>query len=137
MQIARILTDCEDGFLNGQRNLIMDRDSKFCASFRAFLKNEDTEPLRLPPRSPNLNAYLERFMKSIKSKCLEKMIFFGEKSLRKAVQEFLRHYHEERNHQGLDNQLIEPTSNVVRLDKPVQKRKRLGGILNHYYREAA
>ena len=136
-QIARNLTDCEDGFLNGQRYLIMDRDSKFCASFRAFLRNENTEPVRLPSRSPNLNAYLERFMKSIKSECLQKMIFFGEQSLRKAVQEFVRHYHEERNHQGLENKIIDPGDEVEQVAGNIECHERLGGILRYYYRDAA
>ena len=136
-QIARNLTDYKDGFLKGQRYLIMDRDRKFCASFRAFLKNEDTQPLRLPSRSPNLNAYLERFMKSIKSECLRKMIFFGEQSLRKAVQEFLRHYHEERNHQGLENKIIDPGDEVEQVAGNIVCHERLGGILRYYYRDAA
>ena len=136
MQIARNMMDCEDGFLNSQRYLIMDRDSKFCASFRAFLKNEDTQPLRLPPRSPNLNSYLERFMKSIKSECLEKMIF-GEQSLRKAVQEFLIHYHQERNYQGLENKILERADEVGRGEGEIQCRERLGGLLRYYHRQAA
>ena len=79
-QVARELTNCEDGFLNDKRYLIMDRDAIFCESFRAFLKNEEITSVRLPPKSPNLNAYLERFMRSIKEEALERMIFFGEKS---------------------------------------------------------
>ena len=82
-QIARELTNFEDGFLNGKRYLIMDRDAKFCASFRDILDGEDVEPLRLPPQSPNLNAHLERFFGSLKTECLSRMIFFGERSLRR------------------------------------------------------
>jgi len=107
-QIARNLTDAEDGFLNGKRYLLMDRDTKFCQGFREILKDEDVKPLRLPPRSPNLNAHIERFMRSIKSEALNRMIFFGEKSLRHATNSFIRHYHEEQNHQGLGNEIIEP-----------------------------
>ena len=70
----------------------MDRDATFCESFRTMLKDEGIEPTRLPPRSPNLNAYVERFFRSLKSECLERMIFFGENSLRNAVREFLSHY---------------------------------------------
>ena len=93
--------------------------------------------MKLPPRSPNLNAYAERFVRSIKESCLERMIFFGEESLRSAIQNFVAHYHAERNHQGLANQLISPEA--VHLDNAgkVQRRQRLGGMLNYYYRAAA
>jgi hypothetical protein len=96
-----------------------------------------TDVIRLPHRSPNLNAYAERFVFSIKSECLERMIFFEESSLRRAVAEFVRHYHGEHNHQGLDNQLIEPDQAVGSRQGGVQCRQRLGGMLNYYYREAA
>ena len=79
-QTARELTAHDDGFLNGKKYMIMDRDGTFCQSFRTMLEDADIEPIRLPPRSPNLNAYLERFFRSLKSECLEKMIFFGERS---------------------------------------------------------
>ncbi len=80
-QTAGELTNHEDGFLNGKRYLIMDRDTKFCESFRAFLSNEDVEPVRLPPRSTNMNAHLERFFGSLKSECLDRRILFGEKAM--------------------------------------------------------
>jgi putative transposase len=99
MQIGRNLTDAFDGFLNGKRYVLMDRDGKFCPAFREILKYEDIKPLQLPPRSPNLNAHVERFHRSLKDECLNRMIFFGEKSLRSAVSTFLEHFHKERNHQ--------------------------------------
>jgi len=136
-QIARNPTDCEDGFLNGTRYLLMDRDGKFCAAFREIVKSEGARPLRLPPKSPNLNAHIERFMRSIKSECLAKMIFFGETSLRNAVRLYLMHYHTERNHQGLDNAIIKPGEEVGMAIGNVQCRERLGGLLHYYYREAA
>ena len=136
-QIARNLTDAEDGFLQGTRYLLMDRDDKFCPAFRDFLKNEGNEPVLLPPKSPNLNAYLERFMKSVKEECLFKMIFFGENSLRTAVDQYLHHYHQERNHQGLDNAIIQPEKEVSTRSGKVQCRERLGGMLRYYYRDAA
>ena len=136
-QVARELTNFDDGFLNGKHYLLMDRDGKFCPAFRDFLKNEGTEPLRLPPRSPNLNAHLERFMKSIKSECLEKMIFFGDHSLRRAVKEYLAHYHVERNHQGLSNRIIEPSDEVGQTDGVIACKQRLGGLLRYYHRQAA
>jgi transposase InsO family protein len=92
---------------------------------------------KLPPRSPNLNAYAERFVRTIKESCLERMIFFGETSLRKAIAEFVAHYHLERNHQGLGNRLIVPIGATGKTAETVQRRQRLGGMLNYYYREAA
>ena len=93
--------------------------------------------MKLPPRSPNLNAYAERFVRSIKQSCLERLILFGETSLRTAVQNFVVHYHSERNHQGLDNRLIQPEPNHLGNTGEVQRRERLGGLLNYYYRAAA
>ncbi len=137
MQIARNLTDPVDGFVSDKRFIIIDRDRKYCDAFQALLKNAGTEPLRLPPRSPNLNAWIERFVRSIKEECLSKMIFFGERSLRRAVTQYLAHYHAERNHQGLDNRLIDPSENVGDSTGDVQCRERLGGMLRYYYRQAA
>jgi transposase InsO family protein len=136
-QIARNLTASGDGFLEGKRYVLMDRDAKFTAAFRAILKGEGVRAVRLPPRSPNLNAHLERFLRSLKSECLHRMIFFGEAYLRRATIEFLAHYHGERNHQGLDNRLVESSEEIGRVSGPVQCRKRLGGMLRYYYREAA
>ena len=136
-QIARNLTDCEDGFLNDTDYLLMDRDGKFCPAFREIVKNQGTKPVRLPPKSPNLNAHIERFMRSIKSECLAKIIFFGEKSLRSAVGQYLVHYHTERNHQGLDNAIIQTGEEVGTATGNVRCRERLGGLLHYYYREAA
>jgi putative transposase len=137
MQIGRNLTDSVDGFLNGKRYVLMDRDGEFCPSFREILKNEDIEPVQLPARSPDLNAYIERFNRSLKEECLDRMIFFGEQSLRKAISTFLEHFHAERNHQGIGNQLIEPGGEVGLRDGDILCRQRLGGMLRYYYREAA
>jgi len=136
-QIARNLIDTEDGFLNGNRYLIMDRDTKFCEAFREILKDEGVKPLRLPPRSPNLNANLERFFRSLKEECLPRMIFFGESFLRRATKSFIRHHHKKRNHQGLANRIIEPDDEVEQKTGEIECRKRLGGILRYYYRDAA
>ena len=129
--------DREDGFLKGSRYLLLDRDTKFTEAFQRTLRESGVEPVLLPPRSPNLNAHLERFMRSIKDECLAKMIFFGESSLRNAVGQFLEHYHAERNHQGLENRLIDPGAEVARTSGTVQCRERLGGLLRYYYRDAA
>ena len=89
----------------------------------------------LPVRSPNLNAYAERFVKSIRMELLDKMIFLGEEHLRRTLSCYLAHYHQERNHQALENKLIEPEE--LRPEGRVCRRRRLGGMLNYYYREAA
>ena len=136
-QIARSATDPFDGFLLGTRYLIMDRDTIFTEEFRSYLKQEDVKPVRLPPRSPNLNAYAERFVRTIKETCLDRMIFFGEHSLRRAISEFVVYYHHERNHQGIGNRLIGPVSEIGATDGPVACRERLGGLLRYYYRDAA
>ena len=86
--------------------------------------------------SPNLNAYAERFVRSIKDECLDRMIFVGQGSLRRAVAEYMAHYHAERNHQGLENRLIVPAATVAN-DGKVHCHGRLGGTLNFYYRAAA
>ena len=106
--------------------LLLDRDTKFCP-LRGVLENTDTEVVLLPPRSPNLNAFIERYMRTMKSECLNKIIFFGENSLRRALKEFEEHYHTERNHQGLGNRLVEPARAVGGRDGEVICRERLGG----------
>jgi transposase InsO family protein len=137
LQVARNLTDAEGGFLRGKKYLLMDRDTKFSEAFRVILEQAGVEAVRLPARSPNLNPNLERFMRSIKEECLERMVLFGERSLQTAVANFLSHYHEERNHQGLGNRLIEPGEEVGRAAGEVVCRERLGGILRYYCRKAA
>jgi putative transposase len=102
-----------------------------------MLADAGVKSVKLPPHSPNLNAYAERFVRSIKESCLERMIFFGEGSLRKAVHEFTSHYHHERNHQGLGNRLIAPEAGHLENVGPVRRRRRLSGMLNYYYRQAA
>jgi transposase InsO family protein len=137
IQIARNLTDVDDGFLRGTRYLILDRDTKYSEAFRSFLVRDGIKIIRLPPRSPNLNAFAERFVRSIKEECLGRMIFFGQASLRHALQNYMAHYHTERNHQGLGNRLLQPVPVPALLNSPIKQRQRLGGMLNYYYREAA
>jgi putative transposase len=137
LQIARNVTDAEQGFPRRKRYLLMDRDSKFSETYRITLKGCGVEPVRLPPRSPNLNAYMERFMRAVKEECLGRMIFFGERSLREAAASFLDHFHRERNHQGIGNRLITPEAAVGRTDGEIECRERLGGMLRYHYRKAA
>ena len=131
----------EWGFLESRRYLIHDRDTKFTDSFRAMVKSSNVEPLKLPAQSPNLNAYAERWVKSVKDECLSKLILFGEASLHRALREYLVHYHAERNHQGKGNVLLHPvgTSHYPgRCTKEaVACRERLGELLKYYHREAA
>jgi transposase len=138
-QIARNVTMDEWGFLEGCRYLIHDRDTKFTDSFRAIVKSSHVEPLKLPARSPNLNAYAERWVKSVKEEALSKLILFGEASLMRVLSEYLVHYHVERNHQGKDNVLLFPTATQTknRVDGSVRCKERLGGLLKYYHREAA
>ena len=105
---------------------------------REFMEqNTDTEIVQLPSKSPNLNAYIERWFGSLKSECLSRMIFFSQKSLDKAVRQYVEHYHAERNHQGLANQLILPDENVETVAGRIECRDRLGGLLKYYHRSAA
>jgi transposase InsO family protein len=136
-QVARNLTDPFDGFLTAKRYVLMDRDSHFSSDFRRILKDADVQPVRLPARSPNLNSHLERFHLSLKSECLEKMIFFGERSLRRATHAYLDHFHCERNHQGLGNKILEPGQEVGQARGYIECRERLGGLLKYYHRVAA
>jgi len=136
-QVARNLTDACDGFLNGKAYMLHDRDPLFTDAFREILRSSGVEPLRLPARSPNLNSYAERWVRSAKEECLERMIFFSEAALWRAAQNFLEHYHRERNHQGLDNRLIASPIEKPSSIGPIECHQRLGGLLRFYHRSAA
>ena len=136
LQIARNITEKQSGALHAKRYVIIDRDAKYSAQFRRLIRDNGTKVIRLLPMSPNLNAYAERFVRSIKNECLNRMIFVGQASLRRAVAEYMSHYHAERNHQGLENRLIVVAATQAN-NGAVQRYPRLGGILNFYYRQAA
>ena len=136
-RIARNLTDAVDGFFLGECYLIHDRDPLYTTEFLSMLADVGVQSVKLPLRSPNLNAYAERSVRTIKESCLARMISFDKGSLRTAISEFLSHYHLERNHQGLENRLITPMDATIQIPGTVQRRQRLGGMLNYYYREAA
>ena len=136
-QIARNLTDAEEGFLHGMRYLLVDRDPLYNEGFRSLSGDEGVDVKRMPPKSPNLRPHAERFVRSIKEECLGRMILLGERHLRRAVREYALHYHTERNHQGLGNELIIGSGTTAAVTGPVACRERLGGLLRHYYREAA
>ena len=135
-QLARNLTDPVDGCLRSARYLIHDRDPLYTRVFGEILESSGVQPIRLPPKSPNLNAYAERFVRSIKEECLTRVVPLGERHLRCLVREYVAHYHRERNHQGLDNQLLQRPPPPVRPDADVRRRERLGGLLNFYHRAA-
>ena len=135
-QLARNLTDAGDGFLRGVQYLILDRDPLYSATFRGLLRDSGVKPLLLPARSPNLNAFAERFVLSVKSECLDRLVPLGEAHLRAAVRAFVAHYRAERPHQGLDNERIAPTTTSTGLGS-IQCHERLGGVLKFYYRDAA
>jgi transposase InsO family protein len=134
-EIARNLTDCEEGFLTTRRFLILDRDAIFSPRFKSIIRDSGVEVLLMAYQAPNMNAYAERFVRSIKSECLDQMIFLGRESLVRAVAEYAAHYHDERSHQGIGNVLINgeaPESEGI-----VRTRDRLGGLLKYYRRQAA
>ena len=136
-QIARNATMEGCGALRDCRYLLHDRDTKYTQSFRAIIASARIEPLVLPARSPNLNAYAERWVRSVKEECLSKVVLFGERSLRRALSEYVEHFHAERNHQGKGNVLLFPRLTDIRRAGSVQCRERLGGLLRYYHREAA
>jgi hypothetical protein len=136
-QIARNATMDDCGTLRDCRYLLHDRDTKFTRSFRAILMSGRVEALELPSRSPNLNAYAERWVRSVKEECLSKVILFGERSLRRALSDYVDHFHAERNHQGKGNVLLFPLTTDRQREGPVRCRERLGGLLRYYHREAA
>ena len=138
LQVARNLLDVADGFLLGHRVLILDRGAMFSAAFRDLLARGGVRVVRTPARSPNCNAYAERFVRSIKEECLDRMIIFGEASLRRALKEYVEHYNAERPHQGIGNQVISGRSGPrsTALDGVVGH-ERLGGLLRHYRASAA
>ncbi|MFT5525688.1 MAG: putative transposase [Pirellulaceae bacterium] len=114
----------------------MDRDWKFCESFPSFLSDEGVNSVRLPPRAPNMNAHLERFFGSLKSECLHRLILFGEKATRNALIHFLDHYHADRCHQGLGNELIVSMDRRPDINEKIESTERLGGLLRTYRRAA-
>jgi len=138
-QMARNVTLADIGFLGGSRYLLHDRDAKFCAAFDGILEAAGIQVVTLPPRSPNLNAHLERWNRSVKEECLSKLILFGESSLRHVLFIFNEPAPTERNHQGKGNVILFPTppDRVGETAGRICSRERLGGLLKLYHREAA
>jgi putative transposase len=136
-QVARNLTDPENGFLKDGMMLLHDRDTKYTAHFRRLLNETGIRTHKLPFRSPNLNAYAERFVRTVKDQCLSRLLVTSEESLRKALKEFAAHYHHERPHQGIGNviPLPRPKDLIGNHQGRIVKKSRLGSLLNFYHRE--
>jgi transposase InsO family protein len=130
-QVARALTVADEGVLVGHGILICDRDAKWSAPVRQLLHESGIRVVQTPYQAPNANAYAEHFVRSIRAECLDRVIPFGERHLRRTLAEFMAHYHRERNHQGLGHVLIE--SAPPQLGGGMRRRQRLGGLLNYYY----
>jgi putative transposase len=138
VQVARNVTMEAWGFLSPGQYGIHDRDGKYCPAFQRIIEDAGVKRVPLPARSPNLNAYAERWVRSVKEECLARMILFGEASLRHALTQYVIHFHHERNHQGKGNVLLFPVvSPAPEREGPIQCRERLGGLLKYYEREAA
>jgi hypothetical protein len=132
-QMARNLTMAEWGFLTPGQYLIHDRDGKFCPVFQELIKAAGVTLIKLPPRSPNLNAHAERWVRSVKEEVLSRLILFGEDALRKVLNEYGTHYHQERNHQGKGNELLISLPSQEALGtSSIRTRERLGGLLKFY-----
>ena len=134
-QIVRLVTAADDGALVGHHVLICDRDRKWSRAVRRRFGDAGIRVVLTPERAPNANAYAERFVRSIKEECLDRVIPIGERHVRQVITEFVEHYHRERNHQGLNNRLIAGTPVTDRTGR-VRCRRRLGGLLNFYERAA-
>jgi hypothetical protein len=135
-QVARILTDYDDGFLKGKRYLIHDRDPLYrTKEFRQLLRSSGIEPVKLPARSPDLNCYAERFVKSVKSECLDHLILSSVEQLEYVLGQYSAYYHHERIHQSLDR-IIEPKHSLDD-GAEIVCIERLGGLLKSYHRLAA
>ena len=136
-QVARNVTMVDWGFLSRVKYLLHDRDAKYCHAFRAVLKDGGVKPLALPARSPNLNAFAERWIRSAKEECLNRLIFFGADSLTRALDNYVQHHQHERNHQGRENLIPfpSPEDRVGAADSEIVRRERLGGLLSFYHRE--
>jgi transposase InsO family protein len=130
-QTVRMVTAADDSLLVRHRVLICDRDRKWSAAVRRRFAGAGSRVVVTPECAPNANASAERFVRSIKEECLDRMIPLGERHFRHALTEFVEHYHRERNHQGLDNRLIADPP-VVESTSRVRRRPRLGGLLNFY-----
>ncbi len=136
-QVARNLTDHVDGYLRDKRYLILDNDVLFTAQFKCILGDASVKAVPTAYRAPNRNSFAERWVRSIKSECLSRIIPFGSRSLERAISDSAAHYNSERPHLGLRNKLINEEKNSSSGSGEVIVSERLGGLLKHYHRSAA
>ena len=134
-QMARNVTDCDTGVLRHRRFLIIDRDAVFSPRFKSILASADVTILLTAYQAPNMNAHAERFVRSIRTECLDQMIFVGCASLERAIAEYVANYHDERSHQGLGNEIV--SGAPVQREGVIEASERLGGLLKYYHRRAA
>ena len=134
-QITRAMVFADDGALAHHQVLICDRDAKWSRAVRDQLTDAGLRVVQTPYRAPNANAHAERFVRSIKEECLNRLVPLGERHFRQAVTEYVAHYHGERPHQGRGNHLLE-CRRRGRTRGPIRCRPRLGGLLNYYARAA-
>jgi hypothetical protein len=137
MQMARNVTMADWGFLGPGQYLVHDRDGKYCWAFQCLLEEAGVTCLVPPPRSPHLNAYAERWVRSVKGECLSRIVLFGERALRHTLKQYEAHYHAERTHQGKGNVILLPSAHALGCHGPVRCYERLGGLLKYYHRKAA
>lgn len=134
LQIARNMTMEGSSFFENKRFLIHDRDTKYCKSFRKIFRYQGVRCLRLPAFSPNLNPHAERWVRSIKSECLQYLIPQSKPFLERAVLEYLAHYNQERTHQGVGNVVLTPREGIFNPDSSIKVSHRIGGLLSYYHR---
>ena len=136
IQCLRHVAGETSGLLREGRILLCDRDPKWSRGVERWLGAAGVRVVRTPPRAPNCNAYAERFVRSVKEECLDRIVPLGEWHLRRTLHEFTTHYHRERNHQGLANELIDrhPPQQAT---GAIRRRQRVGGVLGYYFRSAA
>jgi putative transposase len=138
IQVARNVTMEEWGFLAPGQSLIHDRDGQYCSAFQQIIDEAGVTREPLPPRSPNLHAYAERWVRSVKEECLVQLMLVGERSLSPVLKEYVAHDHQERLHQGKGNVVLMPSSDQATARQgPIRCRERLGGLLKYYHCAAA
>ena len=135
LQAIRHLTNQIDGVLRPHSVLICDRDRKWSRAVLEFMRSAGVQVVQTPVRAPNCNTYAERLVRSIKDECLNRVIPLGERHLRRTIAEYLAHYHHERNHQGVANELLIGPA-ALGSSGAVRRRQGIGGILNYYHRAA-